>query len=63
MVDLQLDLNAPLEQRINAFKNNPENMKQVNDFLNELFEKAKEQAEIKMNAKHKNKLVSVFCFE
>lgn len=55
MADLQLDLNAPLEQRINEFKNDSEKMREVNDFLNELFDKAKVEAEVKMNSKHKNK--------
>lgn len=59
MANLQLEFNAPLEQRINEFKNDPEKMKEVNDFLNELFDKARVEAELKMNSKHKNKFVSI----
>lgn len=57
MGDLKLDLNQPLELRIAEFKNDPEKMKEVNDFLNELFDKAQKEAENKSNNKHKNKLV------
>lgn len=55
MSNLQLDLNNSLDQRINEFKSDPEKMKDVNDFLNQLFEQAKIEAEQKMNVKHKNK--------
>ncbi|XP_074041226.1 uncharacterized protein [Leptinotarsa decemlineata] len=55
MGDMYLDLNQSLDMRIAQFKNDPDKMKDVNDFLNELFEKAKKEAE-KRNGKQKGKL-------
>lgn len=60
MADLHLSLNnMTLEQKINRFKDDPQKMQEVNDFLNEVFEKAKLEAELKQNSKHK-KFVSPF---
>lgn len=56
MADLQLDLNQSLELRIIQFKNDPEKVKVVNEFLNEMFEKAQKEVE-KRNGKQKSKLV------
>ncbi|KAG5890889.1 hypothetical protein JTB14_002828 [Gonioctena quinquepunctata] len=44
-----------LDMRIAQFKNDPEKMKEVNDFLNEILEKAKKEAE-KRNGKQRSKL-------
>lgn len=57
MADLQLDLNQSLELRIAQFKNDPEKMQDVNDFLNELMEIACQEAE-KRNGNKKGKIVS-----
>lgn len=58
MADLQLELNAPLELRIQEFKNDPEKMQDVNDFLTELFKEAQREAEQRNGNKQKGKLVS-----
>lgn len=56
---LTLQLNEPLETRIAEFRNDPEKMKDVNEFLNELFENAKTEAHNRQ--KQKSKLVSFIC--
>lgn len=58
MGELQLDLNKSLALRVADFKNDPEKMKEVNAFLNELFEKAQKEAQHRSNTKQKHKLVS-----
>lgn len=55
MSNLQLNLNDSLDQRIDEFKSDPEKMKELNEFLNQLIEQARNEAEQKMNVKHKNK--------
>ncbi|CAH0559477.1 unnamed protein product [Brassicogethes aeneus] len=49
MADLQLDLNQSLELRIAQFKNDPEKINDVNDFLDELINEAQVELE------HRNK--------
>lgn len=61
MGELKLDLNQSLALRVADFKNDPEKMKEVNDFLNELFEKAQKEAQSRSNTKQKHKLVSNTC--
>lgn len=56
MASLELNLNQPLDLRISEFKNDPDKMKIVNEFLTEMFEKAQKEAE-KRNNKQKSKLV------
>lgn len=56
MTELHLDLNQSLDLRISEFKNDPEKMKDVNEFLNEIFDKAQREAE-KRSGKHRSKLV------
>lgn len=56
---LRLDLDQSLQLRMTQFKNDPEKMQEVNDFLNELFEKAQKEAEIRKGNK-KGKLVYLF---
>ena len=59
MADLHLDLNQSLDLRIAQFKNDPDKMAEVNEFLNEIFEKAQKDADQRSNAnKAKGKLVS-----
>ncbi|XP_072379261.1 uncharacterized protein [Diabrotica undecimpunctata] len=55
MAELSLDLNNSLDMRIAEFKNDPEKMKIVNEFLNEIFDKAQKEAEKKCS-KQKGKL-------
>lgn len=45
MSELHLDLNQPLEQRIDQFKNDEEKMREVNGFINDILEKARLEAE------------------
>lgn len=48
MADLNLDLSSQtLDQRILGFKSDPQKMKDVNDFLNDLIEKARNDAEVR----------------
>ncbi|CAG9769490.1 unnamed protein product [Ceutorhynchus assimilis] len=56
MADLHLDLNQSIDLRVAQFKNDPEKMTQVNDFLNEMFEKAQKEAEQRQNGRTKGKL-------
>lgn len=59
MATLSLELTEPLEQRIIHFKKDPEKMKDVNEFITELLEKACIEAETRqLHAKQKSKLVS-----
>lgn len=60
MPELTLVLNEPLEDRIIDFKHDSENMKDLEDFLNELCEKARIEAELRQSSKSKNKFVSIF---
>ncbi|GJQ68899.1 hypothetical protein Trydic_g6090 [Trypoxylus dichotomus] len=48
-----LDLDQSLQLRIADFKSDPEKMRQVNEFLNELFEAAKTEVQSKQG-KHKS---------
>lgn len=56
MADLHLELNKSLDLRIAQFKNDPDKMRDVNEFLNELFDKAQKEV-AKRNGKQKGKLV------
>lgn len=56
MADLHLELNKSLDLRIAQFKNDPDKMRDVNEFLNELFDKAQREV-AKRNGKQKGKLV------
>ncbi|KAF7282896.1 hypothetical protein GWI33_001799 [Rhynchophorus ferrugineus] len=57
MANLQLDLNQSLDLRIAQFKNDPEKMAEVNDFLSDVFEKAQKEAEQRSDGnKSKGKL-------
>lgn len=58
MATLTLELTEPLEQRIINFKSDPEKMKDANDFVNDLIEKACIDAQTRqLNPKQKSKLV------
>lgn len=57
---MSLDLNQTLDLRIAQFKNDPQKMAEVNEFLNDVFEKAQKEAEQRHNGKGpKGKLVSL----
>lgn len=57
---MSLDLNQTLDLRIAQFKNDPQKMAEVNEFLNDVFEKAQKEAEQRHNGKSpKGKLVSL----
>lgn len=56
MTELQLDLNQSIDLRISEFKNDAEKMKDINEFLNEIFDKAQREAE-KRSGKNRSKLV------
>lgn len=61
MANLNLNLDQAdqsLQLRIADFKNDPEKMRQVNEFLNELFESAKTEAQSRQS-KHKSHLVRI----
>lgn len=61
MANLNLNLDQAdqsLQLRIADFKNDPEKMRQVNEFLNELFESAKTEAQARQS-KHKSHLVRI----
>lgn len=45
MAELKLELIEPIECRIEEFKKDPQKMKDVNEFLTELFEQARTEAE------------------
>lgn len=53
MANLDLDLNQTMDQRILGFKSDPEKMKDIHEFLNELFDKASIEAEHRQRAKQK----------
>ncbi|XP_060524797.1 uncharacterized protein LOC132701119 [Cylas formicarius] len=57
MTSLELDLNQSLDLRIAQFKNDADKMRDVNDFLGDLFDKAQKEAEKRNgSAKQKGKL-------
>ena len=45
------ETNSSLDAKIVEFKNDPQKMKQVNDFLNDMFTKAKIEAQHRQNKK------------
>lgn len=57
MAELNLDLNQSLQLQIAQFKSDPEKMQEVTDFLNDIFEKAQKEAELRNGNKSKGKLV------
>lgn len=59
MTDLHLELNQSLDLRIAQFKNDPDKMREVNEFLNELFDKAQKEV-ARRNGKQKGKLVRIY---
>ncbi|KAL3277681.1 hypothetical protein HHI36_013027 [Cryptolaemus montrouzieri] len=58
MADLHLNLGLTLDIRMADFKNDPEKMKEVNKFLDDLCSKAVKEAEIRRTSEQKNKIDS-----
>ncbi|XP_066150853.1 uncharacterized protein [Euwallacea fornicatus] len=48
---LHLELNQSLESRVDQFKNDPQKMADMNEFLSELFEEAQKETEQRRNGK------------
>ncbi|XP_022904843.1 uncharacterized protein [Onthophagus taurus] len=53
MANLTLELNKPMELRVQEFKNDPEMMRDVNGFINDLLEAAKIEAQSRQKQKSK----------
>ncbi|KAI5651407.1 hypothetical protein NE865_00651 [Phthorimaea operculella] len=49
---------AALAERIEAFKSDPEKLRQATEFVDELIQQAKKQAELKQKEKEKSKFES-----
>lgn len=62
MVGMHMDLNQSLEMRLAEFRSDPEKMKCVSDFIDELLERAQKDAEVRRNnnSKQKRKTVRVY---
>lgn len=58
MAELTIHLEEPIHYKIQQFKADNEKMAQVNEFLDDLLEKAKAEAETRAKQKQKGKLVS-----
>lgn len=58
---MHLDIDEPLDLRVAEFRSDPEKMKCVNAFVDDLVEKAQKEAEIRRNniSKQKHKLVRI----
>lgn len=62
MAELNLHLEESLENKKKAFRNDGEKMGQVNDFLDDILEKAKSEADKRSKQKQKGKIVRNFCY-
>lgn len=60
--ELNLELVDPgqitLEDKVATFKSDPEKLRQANQFIDELIQQAKADAELKLKAKEKARIVS-----
>lgn len=59
MAELTIQLEEPIHYKVQQFKADSEKMVQVNEFLDDLLEKAKIEAEIRSKQKPKGKLVRI----
>lgn len=50
---------SDLALRIAAFKNDPDQLRQVSEFVDQLIQQARKEAEIKLKEKEKNNFVSI----
>lgn len=61
--EMNLDLTSPeqvtLEDKVAQFKNDPEKMREANEFVDELLEKAKIDAETKAKEQDRAKAVNI----
>lgn len=57
MAELTIHIEEPIEYKIQEFKEDREKMLQINEFLDDVFEKAKLEAENRLRQKQKGKLV------
>lgn len=58
MAELTIRLEEPIHYKIQQFKADSDRMGQVNEFLDDLLEKAKIEAETRSKQKQKGRLVS-----
>ncbi|KAL1509511.1 hypothetical protein ABEB36_004228 [Hypothenemus hampei] len=56
MSNLHLEIAEPLDIRVAKFKNDPEKLQEVNDFLNDVFETAEKLAEKRQSTLSKSRL-------
>lgn len=50
---------SPLAARIAEFKSDPEKLRQASEFVDQLIQQAKKEAELKQKDKDRNKFVSI----
>lgn len=50
---------AALNERIEEFKSDPEKLRQASEFVDDLIQQAKKEAELKLKEKEKSKFVSI----
>lgn len=53
---------AVLNERIEEFKSDPEKLRQASEFVDELIQQAKKEAELKLKEKEKSKFVSIHVY-
>lgn len=67
MVNMHLDIDQPLDLQIAEFRSDPEKMRCVTEFIDELVDKAQKEAEVRRsnNLKQKHKLVrrALYAFQ
>lgn len=51
--------NSELNDRITKFKSDPEKLREASEFVDELIQQAKKEAELKQTEKDRNKFVSI----
>lgn len=64
---MNLDLASPeqitLEEKVAIFKNDPDKMKEATEFVDELLENAKRDAEAKARDHDRSKVVNIFFYD
>lgn len=53
------DTEGSLEERVAAFKSDPEKLRQANEFVDQLIQQAKKEAELKQKENERSKFVSI----
>lgn len=59
MAELTIHIEEPVQYKMQEFKADNDKMLQINEFLDDVFEKAKLEAEKRLKQKQKGKLVSM----